>query len=99
MDVVVIVVFLMGPETALKHIDLIYSENGECWQKLGAGGIAMATNFETNIAINWLCVNDVNEAIAYGGGLSDRLTEWRYCWYPVPKGRCHGNHILAFDGP
>jgi len=32
MDVVVVVVFVMGPETALKHIDLIYSET--CFRKL-----------------------------------------------------------------
>jgi len=30
------------------------------------------------------------------GGLSGRLTECRYCRYPAPKGRCHGNHFLAF---
>jgi len=27
-------------------------------------------------------------------GLSGRLTECRYCWYPAPKGRCHGNHLF-----
>jgi len=21
-----------------------------------------------------------------------------YCRYPATKGRCHGNHFLAFDG-
>jgi len=31
-------------------------------------------------------------------GLSVRPIECRYCRYPVPKGRCHGNHFLAFDG-
>jgi len=51
--------------------------------------IAMATNFETKIAINWLYVNDSDEAIGYGGGLSGRPTECRYCQYPAPKGRCH----------
>jgi len=32
------------------------------------------------------------------GGLSGRLTECRYCRYPAPKGRCHGNHFLPFYG-
>jgi len=27
----------------------------------------MATNFGTKIAINWLCVNDSDKAIGYGG--------------------------------
>jgi len=58
----------------------------------------MATNFRTKIAINWLCVNYSACAIGYGGGLSGRLTEYRYCRYPAPKERCHGNHFLAFDG-
>jgi len=26
-----------------------------------------------------------------------RPTECRYCRYPAPKGRCHGNHFLVFD--
>jgi len=30
------------------------------------------------------------------GGLSGRPTECRYCRCPGPKGRCHGNHFLAF---
>ena len=30
----------------------------------------MATIFGTNIAINWLCVDDSDQAIGYGGGLS-----------------------------
>ena len=30
----------------------------------------MATNFETKIAINWLCVNDSDLTIGYGGGLN-----------------------------
>ena len=30
----------------------------------------MATNFGTEIAINWLCVNEGDQAIDYGGGLS-----------------------------
>ena len=30
----------------------------------------MATNFGTKIAINWLCVADIDQAIGYEGGLS-----------------------------
>jgi len=30
----------------------------------------MATSFGTKIAISWLCVNDRDSAIGYGGGLS-----------------------------
>jgi len=36
----------------------------------------MATNFGTNIAINWHCVNDSDYAIGYGGGFewsADRM--------------------------
>jgi len=33
-----------------------------------------------------------------GGDLSGPPTECRYCRYPAPKGRCHDNHFLAFDG-
>jgi len=29
--------------------------------------VAMATNFGTKIAINWLCVNDSAQAVGYGG--------------------------------
>jgi len=57
----------------------------------------MATNFGIKIAINWLCVNDSDWAIAYGAGLNGRPTECRYRRYPAPKGRCYGNHFLAFD--
>ena len=32
--------------------------------------VAMATNFGTKIAINWLCVDDIDQAIGYDGGLS-----------------------------
>jgi len=53
----------------------------------------MATDFGTKIAINWICVNDRDQAIGYGGGLSGRPTECRYCRYPAPKRRCHGNHF------
>jgi len=55
--------------------------------------VAMATNFGTKIAINWLCVNDSDYAIGYGGDLSGRPTECSYCRYPAPSRRCHGNHF------
>ena len=29
--------------------------------------VAMATNFGTKIAINWLCVNDSDQTVGYGG--------------------------------
>jgi len=32
------------------------------------------------------------------GSLSGRPTEGRYCRYPAPKGRCHGNQFLASMG-
>jgi len=32
----------------------------------------MATNFGTKIAINWLCVIDIDQTIGYEGGLSGR---------------------------
>ena len=38
--------------------------------------VAMATNFGTKIAINWLCVNDSDYAIGHGGGFewsADRM--------------------------
>jgi len=33
------------------------------------GDVAMATNFGTKIAINWLCVNDSDYALGYGMGI------------------------------
>jgi len=54
--------------------------------------VAMATNFWTKIAIDWLYVN----YSGYGGGLSGRPTECRYCQYPASKGDCHGNHFWLF---
>jgi len=46
--------------------------------------------------MNWLCVNDSDYAIGYGGfeWSADRMQ----ILHPAPKGRCHGNHFLAFDG-
>ena len=32
--------------------------------------VAMATNFGTKIAINWLCVDDSDYALGYEGGLT-----------------------------
>jgi len=29
--------------------------------------VAMTTNFGTKIAINWLCVNDSDQTVGYGG--------------------------------
>ena len=60
--------------------------------------IAMATNFGTNIATNWLCVDDDDQAVGCGGGLSGRPTECKYCQYPAAKRRCYGDHFLAFNG-
>ena len=60
--------------------------------------VAMATNFGTNIDINWPFVDDSDKAIGYRAGLSGRHTECRYCRYPAPKARCHSNHFLAFGG-
>jgi len=57
--------------------------------------VAMATSFGTKIAINWLCVNNSDQAT--GGGCG-RLTECRYCRYPAPTAGCYGSHFLAFDG-
>jgi len=45
--------------------------------------VAMATNFVNKIAINWLCVNDSDYGIAYGGGF-----EWsadRMQILPIPR--------------
>jgi len=60
----------------------------------------MATNFGTKIAINWLCVDDSDYWL--GNWLWRRFqwssTECRYCRFPAPKGRCHGNPFLPFDG-
>ena len=53
----------------------------------------MATKIVTKIAINWLCVcvNDSDQAIGYGAGLSKRPTDCRYYRYlqAALKGRCH----------
>ena len=47
--------------------------------------VTMATNFGTNIAINWLCVDDSDSTIGFEGGLSGWPTECRYSRYPAPK--------------
>jgi len=62
--------------------------------------VAMATNFGTKIAINWLCVNDSDyRQLVVEGDLTRRPTECTYSRYPTRKGRCHGNHCwLSVDG-
>ena len=40
-------------------------------------------------------MNDSDSAIGCGR-LSGHPAECRYCRYPSPKGRCHGNHFFAF---
>jgi len=58
------------------------------------GDVAVATNFGTEIAktgfVRTIAIRQ------YGGGLSGRPTECRYCQYVAPNGRCHGNHFVAF---
>jgi len=42
--------------------------------------VAMATNFGTKIAINWLCVDDIDyRQLVMKGGLGGRPTDCRYC--------------------
>ena len=41
-------------------------------------------------------VNNDDQAIGYGGGLSGRPTKCRYCRCLATKGHCHGNHFFAF---
>jgi len=60
--------------------------------------VAMATNFRTKIAITGFVRTIVTRQLVMEGGLISQPTECRYCRYLVPKGRCHGNHFLAFDG-
>ena len=49
-------------QPSLSHEDITEIE----WLRV----VAMATSFGTKIAISWLCVNDRDSAIGYGGGLS-----------------------------
>jgi len=56
----------------------------------------MTTNLGTKIAINWLCANYSDYAIAYGGGFEWSARRMHYCRYPTPKGRCYGNHFFGF---
>jgi len=58
--------------------------------------VAMATNFWTKIAINWLCVDDSDyRQLVMKGDLSERPTECRYCRYSAPKDLAMAT-ILAF---
>jgi len=59
--------------------------------------VAMATNFGTKIAITGFVRTIATRQLVMEWGLSGRLTDCRYCQYLAPKGRCHGNHFLAFD--
>ena len=44
-----------------------------------------------------LCENDSDyRQLVMEGSLSGRPTECRYCRYLAHRGRCHGNHFLAF---
>jgi len=58
--------------------------------------VATATNFGTKIAITDFVRTIATRQMVMSG----RLIGCRYCRYPAlrPKGRCHGNHFLAFDG-
>ena len=58
--------------------------------------VAMTTNFGTKIAITGFVRTIATRQLAMEGGLSGRLTECRYCRYFAHRGRCHGNHFLAF---
>jgi len=58
----------------------------------------MATNFGTKNCYNWLCLNDSDKAIGYGGKFEWSANKMQiYCQYPATKGCCHGNHFLAFN--
>ena len=54
----------------------------------------MVTNFGTEIAINQLCLDDSDQAIGYEVGSSGRRQNADI----APKGRCHDNPFLPFDG-
>ena len=56
----------------------------------------MATNFGTEIAITSFVRTIVTRQLVIEGDLSCRPTECRYCQYLAHRGRCHGNHSLAF---
>ena len=57
-------------------------QNADIADTLRLGDVATATNLGTKIAIYWLCVNDSEWAIGYGGGF-----EWsgdRMQILPIP---------------
>jgi len=56
----------------------------------------MATNFGTKIAVTGFVRTTATRQLVMEGSLSGQPTECRYCRYPAPKGRCHGNHFPAF---
>ena len=58
----------------------------------------MATNFGTNIAIKWLCVDDSDYAIGYEGGLSGRRQNADIADILHLKGRCRGNPFCLLMG-
>jgi len=60
--------------------------------------VVMATSFGTKIAIAGFVRTVASRQLVMEGSLSGRPTECGYCLYLAPKGRCHGNHFLAFDG-
>jgi len=58
----------------------------------------MATNFVTKIATTGFVRTIATRQLVMERGLSGRYTDFRYCEYVAPKGHCHGNHFLAFNG-
>ena len=59
----------------------------------------MATNFVTKIAINWLCVDDIDQAIGYEDGLSGRRQNADIAdTLHLRVVAMHDNSLLPFDG-
>jgi len=52
----------------------------------------------SKIAITGFVWTIVTRLLVMERGLSGRPTKCRYCRYTATKGRCHGNHLLAFYG-
>jgi len=59
--------------------------------------VAMATNFGSKIALNCRCVNDSDYSSWLWRGFEWSADRMHILRYPAPKGRCHGNHFLAFE--
>ena len=55
--------------------------------------VAMATNFETKIAITGFVRTIVTRQLVKQGGLSGCSKECSYSRYLAPKGHCYGNHF------